>query len=338
MNNNNDNNLSIDDNNNAHLTLCSICNNDFQTVSDPESGEIICKRCGVVLSDEEKKLPLHPKVQEEMTVISHSNTIPTSTMSINPTLKHLSNNNYNNNLLFNIEPSTIIGKSNVDAVGKRITNDMQIKMDKLRIWDKRTRYINAKDRNIKHAFTKLNNIKHKLGLSNTILEKSFYLYRKASALGLVKGRTTEGILTAAIYLACKELENPKTLKEISDATNIKIKSISRYSRLLTFELNLKPIPVIDPIKCIVKISNNLNLEEKTKHIAIKIMREIMKEGIHVGKNPTSIAASTIYAACKNRDGNDKTQIEIADSADISALVVRDRYNDIVDKVNSVLPT
>ena len=68
------------------------------------------------------------------------------------------------------------------------------------------------------------------------------------------------------------------------------------------------------------------------------MREIMKEGIHVGKNPTSIAASTIYAACKNRDGNDKTQIEIADSADISALVVRDRYNDIVDKVNSVLPT
>ena len=333
--NNNNNNLSLDDNNNNdHITLCSICNNDFQTVSDPESGEIICKRCGVVLSDEEKKLPLHPKVQEEMTVMGHSNTIPTSTMSINPTLKHLSNNN----LLFNIESSTIIGKSNVDAVGKRITNDMQIKMDKLRIWDKRTRYINAKDRNIKHAFTKLNNIKHKLGLSDTILEKSFYLYRKASTLGLVKGRTIEGILTAAIYLACKELENPKTLKEISDATNIKIKSISRYSRLLTFELNLKPIPVIDPIKCIVKISNNLNLGEKTKHKAIKIMREIMKEEIHVGKNPISIAASTIYAVCKNTDGNDKSLLEIADSADISTLVVRDRYNDIVDKVNLVLLT
>src|ERR671913_285595 len=273
-----DNKFPIDNNNNnAHLTLCSICNNDFQTISDPESGEIICKRCGLVLSDEIKELPLHPKVQEEMTVISHSNAITTSTTSINPTLKHLSNNN---NLLFNIESSTIIGKSNVDAVGKRISNDMQNKINKLRILEQRTRFINPKDRNLKYAFNKLNNIKHKLGLSNAIVEKSFYLYRKASSSGLVQGRTTEGILSSALYLACKELGTPKTLKEISDITNVKIKSISKYSRLLSFELDLKPIPVIDPIKCIVKIANNLNLEEKTKHKAIKIMKKVIEQEIH----------------------------------------------------------
>ena len=330
---NSHNNVIINANNN--IPLCSICNNNFKIISDPESGEIICKMCGIVLSDEEKKLPIHPRIQEEMTVISHANTTTTST-NTNIHLKYNeNNNNNNNNLLFNIESSTIIGKSNVDAVGKKISNDMQNKIDKLRIWEKRTRYINAKDRNLKDAFTKLNNVKHKLGLSNTILEKSFYLYRKASSLGLVKGRTTEGILSAAIYLACKELETPKTLKEISNITYVKIKSISKYSRLLTFELDLKPIPVIDPIKCIVKIANNLNLDEKTKHKAIKIMREVMKEEIHVGKNPLSIAASTVYAACKNiqDNNNNKTQLEIANSADISAVVVRDRYNDIVDKVN-----
>jgi transcription initiation factor TFIIIB Brf1 subunit/transcription initiation factor TFIIB len=63
------------------------------------------------------------------------------------------------------------------------------------------------------------------------------------------------------------------------------------------------------------------------------MKAVMKEEIHVGKNPLSIAASTIYAVCKSREENDKTQLEIANSADISAVVVRDRYNDIVDKVN-----
>ncbi|HLG36515.1 MAG TPA: TFIIB-type zinc ribbon-containing protein, partial [Nitrososphaera sp.] len=30
--------------------LCSMCNSD-QTVTDPESGEIICGNCGLVLSD-----------------------------------------------------------------------------------------------------------------------------------------------------------------------------------------------------------------------------------------------------------------------------------------------
>jgi transcription initiation factor TFIIB len=317
--NSHNNNNTIDNNNN--IPLCSICNNDFKTISDPESGEIICNICGIVLSEEEK-LPLHPRVQEEMTVISHTNT----NLQFNE-------NNSNNNILSNIESSTIIGKSNVDAVGKRISTDMQNKIEKLRIMEQRTRYINAKDRNLNYAFNKLNNIKHKLGLSNAIVEKSFYLYRKASSVGLVKGRTTEGILSAAIYLACKELGTPKTLKEISYITNLKIKSISKYSRLLNFELDLKSIPVIDPIKCIVKIANNLNLEEKTKHKAIKILKEVMEEEIHVGKNPLSIAASTIYAVCKTRGENDRTQIEIANSAGISAVVVRDRYNDIIDKVN-----
>ncbi len=318
------NNVTIDNNN---IPICSICNNDFQTVSDPESGEIICNICGIVLS-EEKKLPLHPRVQEELTVISHTNT----TTNTNTNLQYNENNSNNNNILLNIESSTIIGKSNIDAVGKRISNDMQNKIDKLRILEQRTRYINPKDRNLRYAFNKLNNIKHKLGLSNSIAEKSFYLYRKASSLGLVKGRTTEGILSAAIYLACKELGTPKTLKEISVITNLKIKSISKYSRLLIFGLDLKPIPVIDPIKCIVKIANNLKLDEKTKHKAIKIMKEVMREEIHVGKNPLSIAASTIYAVCKTKE-KDKSQLEIANSADISAVVIRDRYNDIIDKVN-----
>jgi transcription initiation factor TFIIB len=309
------------DNNNP--SFCSICNNNFKTISDPESGEIICNICGIVLS-EEKKLPLHPRVHEEMNALSHANTTTTT----NTNLQHLENN-----ILLNIESSTIIGKSNVDVGGKKISNTTQNKIDKLRIWEQRTRYTNPKDRNLKYAFDKLNNIKHKLGLSNTIVEKSFYLYKKSSSLGLVQGRTTEGILSSAIYLACKELETPKTLKEISDITNVKIKSISKYSRLLILELDLKPIPVIDPIKCIVKIANKLNLEEKIKYKAIKIMKEVMKEEIHVGKNPLSIAASTIYAVCKTREENDKTQLEIANSADISAVVVRDRYNDIIKKIN-----
>ena len=78
-------NVTRDDNNN-NIPICSICNNDFQTVSDPESGEIICNICGIVLS-EEKKLPLHPRVHEEMNALSHANTTITNT-----NLQHLENN------------------------------------------------------------------------------------------------------------------------------------------------------------------------------------------------------------------------------------------------------
>ncbi len=59
----------------------------------------------------------------------------------------------------------------------------------------------------------------------------------------------------------------------------------------------------------------------------------MKEEIHVGKNRLSMAASTIYAVCKTVEVEDITQSEIANSVGISALVIRDRYNDIMDKIN-----
>ena len=140
-------------NNNNNISLCSICNNDFKTISDPESGEIICEICGIVLS-EEKKLPLHTRVYEEMNANSHFNT------TANTNLQNHDNNSSSNsnNILLNIESSTIIGRSNVDAIGKKISNDMQTKVDRLRVWEQRTRYTNPKDRNLKHAFNKLNNI------------------------------------------------------------------------------------------------------------------------------------------------------------------------------------
>src|SRR5437868_6369580 len=32
-------------------TLCSICNRSNRIITDPESGEIICSNCGIVISD-----------------------------------------------------------------------------------------------------------------------------------------------------------------------------------------------------------------------------------------------------------------------------------------------
>lgn len=318
------NNPTIFYNNNDTISICSICNNDFKTISDPNSGELICSICGIVLS-EEKKIPLHPKICEEMDTIKDINAM------INTTGKDLQYDK-SKNLLRNIESHTIIGRSNVDATGHKINIDMQNKIDRLRIWEKRTKYVNSKGSNLVYAFNKLTSVKHKLWLSDTIVEKSFYIYKKASIQRLIQGRTTEGILSAAIYLTCKELENPKTLKEISDATNVKIKTISRYSRFLISELDLNPIPVIDPMKCIIKISSQLNLEEKIKRKAVKVMKEIMKEEIHLGKNPLAIAASTIYLVCNAHNEHNKTRSEISKSVGISEISIRDRCNDINKKI------
>ena len=60
-----------------------------------------------------------------------------------------------------------------------------------------------------------------------------------------------------------------------------------------FELDVK-IPIVDPLKCIVKISNKIKLSEKTKRQAINIMNDVIKKEISAGKDPMGIAGSVIY--------------------------------------------
>jgi transcription initiation factor TFIIB len=78
---------------------------------------------------------------------------------------------------------------------------------------------------------------------------------------LIRGRTISGILAAAIYIACREMGTPRTLKDIAADSNVKLKEVAKSYRILYFELDLK-MPLVDPMKCIVKVANKAKLSEK----------------------------------------------------------------------------
>ena len=160
--------------------------------------------------------------------------------------------------------STIIGKENRDARGQLIDTAMCSKIERLRIWNIRTRMSKSGDKNLVRAFEQLDRIKEKLGLSDIIIEKATYIYRKVHERGLIRGRTIDGILPRSVYSAGREMETARTLKDIAVVSNLKRKDIARCYRLLVFELDIR-IPVVDPKKCIARVANKLNMSETTKH-------------------------------------------------------------------------
>ena len=50
------------------------------------------------------------------------------------------------------------------------------------------------NRNLYRAFYELNLLKDKLGLSDAIIEKTAYIYRKVEGRGLVRGRTIPAMI------------------------------------------------------------------------------------------------------------------------------------------------
>ena len=191
--------------------------------------------------------------------------------------------------------STIIGRENKDASGQIIDTAMRSKIERLRTWDARTRMRNPRDRNLMKAFGQLDRLKEKLGLSDTTVEKAACIYRKIQERGLIKGRTADAMLAAAVYSACRKMETPRTIKDIAAKSNIKRKYITRCYSLIVLELDID-IPVVDPMKCVARVSNRLSISEKTKYQAMNIMEEVVDKKLSAGKEPMDIAAPVVYAS------------------------------------------
>ncbi len=289
-------------------SLITSCRHDL-TVTDPESGEIICQNCGLVISDKIQETRPEWRAFTFQEVDDRARTgIPSSLARHDMGL------------------STIIGKTDKDASGRLIEGTMRTTMDRLRTWDFRTQAHTPTDRNLRQAFSELDRLKDKLVLSEAAVEKTAYIYRKAQERGLVRGRTISATLGAAVYIACRETGASRTLKDIAEISNVKRKDLARMYRLVVIELDLK-IPQIDPMKCIARVASKANLSEKTKRLAVNIMQEVIKNGMSAGKDPMGLAASVLYLACLET-GENKTQTDIAEAAGVTEVTVRNRYKNL----------
>jgi len=225
--------------------------------------------------------------------------------------------------------STIIGRANRDASGNKLDPAMRTRMNRLATWDMRSKLHTPRDRSLKQAFFQLDVLRDKLGLSDGIVEKTAYIYRKAQSRNLTRGRTVSGIIAAAIYIACREMGAHRTLDDIATACNIKRKELSKDFRVLHTRLDLK-IPPTDPMKCIAKVANKVKLSDKTKRKAVEIMNNVMKEEISAGKDPMGLAASVLYlSSIKNKDN--VTQSNIAEAAGVTEVTVRSRTKELRKK-------
>ena len=142
-----------------------------QLITDVESGEIACNKCGLVTTD---------RVQENRAEwrTFGSDSIDRSRVGSPTSLAY-----------HDMGLATVIGKENKDSSGRQLDASMSSRIQRLRTWDLRTKAHSSSDRNLLYAFNELDRLKDKLGLSDAILEKTAYVYRKAQEKQLVRGRS-----------------------------------------------------------------------------------------------------------------------------------------------------
>jgi transcription initiation factor TFIIB len=289
-----------------------ICDSGRQ-VTDLESGEIICGNCGRVSLDKAME-----SRAEWRTFDSENNSSSRQRVGSPSSLA-----------FHDMGLSTIIGKVNKDSTGHNLDASMNYRMQRLRTWDARTRVHAPGNRGLMRAFSELERLKDKLGLSDAVVQKTAYIYRKAQEKRLARGRSVSSILAAATYIACREMGAARTLRDLTEITNVKRKALSRSYRLLVLKLDIK-VPSMDLLKCIVKIANKAKLSEKTQRMAMSIMNDLINKEIHAGKDPMGLAATVLYLSCLRND-EARTQRDIAEAAGVTEVTIRNRFKDLKTK-------
>jgi len=273
-------------------------------VTDQNTGELFCGTCGLVLTD---------KISDtgaEWRSFANDETNRTRVGAGTSLTMH------------DMGLSTIIGTQNKDSTGKPLTSTMKSSIERLRTWDSRTQAHSSADRNLRQALNEMDKLKDKLALTDAVIEKAAYIYRKSMEKKLVRGRSIHGLVAACLYAACRNTETPRTLDDIAKGINIRRKDVARCYRLIFRELELK-MPVVDPVKGVSRIASIAKLTEKSKRKAVKILEKAKKLGIAAGKDPMGIAAAALYLACIST-GEVKSQKEISLASGVTEVTIRNR--------------
>ncbi|MGH9994951.1 MAG: transcription initiation factor IIB, partial [Nitrososphaeraceae archaeon] len=291
----------------------------IHTLTDPITGEVICISCGAVISDK------IAETRPEWSVYGTNELNSRSRVGMPISLA-----------IHDLGLSTVIGKNNKDFSGKTIVDtSTRTVIERIRTLDYRTQTRSSKDQSRKYAFRQLNSLKEKLALPSPVLEKAAYIYRKAQQNDIIRGRTRTGAMGACVYIACREAIIPRAFDEVAEVSNIRRKEMWKAYRAIVSELDLK-VPLIDPVRCLVKLANKMGVSEKVKRYGINYMKQVIDSNISAGRDPMGLAATVLYISCQTYGNVDKSQKYFAETAGISDVTVRNRRHELINKIPGLL--
>jgi transcription initiation factor TFIIB len=292
--------------------VCPKCNSPA-LIRDPEMGEIVCGKCGLVIIDDllDKGPEWRAFTMEEKRKKRRTGT-PTDYTQFDKGL------------------STLI-RVDRDAFGRPLSPETRKQMWRLRKWQFRARMRTSHHRNLLHAMNELQRLSEKMHVPSSLQKMAAVIYRKALQKDLIKGRSIAAMVAAALYAACRFTKTPKTLKEATEASTRERSEVARSYRLLIRELEME-MPIHDPLNYISKVAEKANISGEAQGLAVEILRKAKEKHLIMGKDPMGVAAAVLYIACQIKD-QDITQKEIAEAAGVTEVTIRNRKRELVEKIS-----
>jgi transcription initiation factor TFIIB len=134
--------------------------------------------------------------------------------------------------------------------------------------------------------------------------------------------------TASLYAAARKQQLPRSQSEFVDVSRVKKVRIQRAYRHLSRELGLEIEPE-DPMQYIPKFVSSLAVSDEVEELSRELIEVMTQNAAHSGKSPAGLAAAAVYAAAYLTN-EQLTQEEVSNTANVSKLTIRNRYQEILE--------
>lgn len=289
---------------------CPECNG--QIVNDAKRGERYCSDCWIIVSEDalDYSSTWHAKDHQEYREKSRVGT---------PT----------NRALHDKGLTTTIDWRNRDAYGNTLNARKRAKMGRLRTQHRRATIADTSERGLRRGLNEISRMASALRLQK-VRKLAATIYRQADDADLIVGRSIEGVASAAIYAATRQLEMARSLDEVAAVSVVEKDEIAATHRYLAKELAL-PVPPANPGEFVPRIVSQLGLPHAVERRADELVKQSEEEkDIHSGRSPTALAAGAVYAATQLCDSTDVTQGDVAQVANVCRSTVQARYQEILE--------
>ncbi|KAH7550380.1 hypothetical protein JRO89_XS13G0181000 [Xanthoceras sorbifolium] len=173
-------------------TFCPDCKRQAEVVFDHSAGDTICSECGLVLE------------AHSVDETSEWRTFSNEGAGNDPVRV----GGPYNPLLTHGGLSTVISKANGGS--------SELLSGSLGRWQSRG---SNPDRNLIQAFSSISAMSDRLGLVTTIKDRANEIYKKVEDQKPLRGRNQEAIVAACLYIACRQENKPRTVKEFCSVVN-----------------------------------------------------------------------------------------------------------------------
>lgn len=170
----------------------------------------------------------------------------------------------------------------------------------------------SRHQTIEKARHRMDRIGHALKIPEHIIEGALRFFRTALANNFVKGRKSQHVLSACLYLACRLGKTDHMLMDFAELIKVNVFNIGATYLALVKNQNIRDLPIVDPTVYIQRFTAKLQFGQASKRVvndAKLLVQRMGKDWLQQGRRPAGVAAAcTLLAARMNNFRRSKAEI------------------------------